>query len=180
MPVARARRSDPRPLSVSRRALVERYLPMAYALARPFVAVWPAIAAELDAEAAYALVRAAARWQPRRGVKFSTYARHRVIGSLQDLVRARHARTQRQRLAIQLLARRPRRAPADPVEMHDLVENLLRALTPRLRSLMLLIYRDGLNQREAADALEIGESTASHWRHEAIDLMRDRAARRAT
>jgi hypothetical protein len=76
-----------RPLSRARRELVERYLPMANALSKPLREAWPNQRDEYLSAAHLGLVEAAESWSPRRGVKFATFARRRILGALKDCQR---------------------------------------------------------------------------------------------
>lgn len=86
--VARTRR-ERRPLTPDRQALAERYYPLALALARPLKRSFPADRDEFESAAGLALVEAAESYDPRFGVKFPTFARHRISGALRDVQRNR-------------------------------------------------------------------------------------------
>ncbi len=80
--------APPRRLTAEQQSLAERYLPMARALARPARLAHPGGSADFAAVALAGLVEAARSWDPARGVKFSTFARWRVLGAIKDARRA--------------------------------------------------------------------------------------------
>jgi RNA polymerase sigma factor (sigma-70 family) len=86
-----ARRRKPRGrLTRAQQDLAEQYLPMARRIARPMKKSYPCDWEEFESAACLALVQAAESFDPRRHVKFSTFARLRIWGALQD-VRRKHA-----------------------------------------------------------------------------------------
>ena len=68
------------PLTDEQRELAVNYLPMARQLAQRLHATWRTHREELESTAYMALVEAAQRFDPSRGVGFSSYARHRIRG----------------------------------------------------------------------------------------------------
>ena len=60
---------------------------MARVLVRRATAIRPTAADELDSAAVYALVCAAKAYDEGRGVKFTTFARHRILSALHDTLR---------------------------------------------------------------------------------------------
>jgi DNA-directed RNA polymerase specialized sigma subunit len=53
---------------------------------------WPGAQDEFESAALLALVEAAQAFDPTRGVKFTTFAHHRISGALRDLKRELYSR----------------------------------------------------------------------------------------
>ena len=66
----------------TRNRLVEHYLPLVHKLAEILARrLWPRVSADELASAGYdGLIAAVSSFDPRRGVKFETYCRQRIIG----------------------------------------------------------------------------------------------------
>ena len=69
-----------------RNRLVERYLPLVQKLAEIMARrLWPRVSAEELASAGYdGLIAAVGSYDPKRGVKFETYCRQRIVGAIRD------------------------------------------------------------------------------------------------
>ncbi|MEW6250559.1 MAG: sigma-70 family RNA polymerase sigma factor [Planctomycetota bacterium] len=70
----------------ARNALVEHYAPLVVKLAELIARkLWPRVSAEELASAGYdGLIGAVTSFDPRRGVKFETYCRQRIVGAIRD------------------------------------------------------------------------------------------------
>lgn len=70
----------------TRNRLVEHYLPLVHKLAEILARrLWPRVSADELASAGYdGLIAAVSSFDPRRGVKFETYCRQRIIGAIRD------------------------------------------------------------------------------------------------
>lgn len=70
----------------SRNALVEHYMPLVHKIAEIMARrLWPRVSADELASAGYdGLIAAVAAYDPARGVKFETYCRQRIVGSIRD------------------------------------------------------------------------------------------------
>lgn len=70
----------------ARNALVEHYMPLVHKLAEIMARrLWPRVSADELASAGYdGLIAAVAAFDPKRGVKFETYCRQRIVGSIRD------------------------------------------------------------------------------------------------
>ena len=84
---AKRPRRLPAPLTAEKRALAEAYVPLARSIASGYRKLWRSDADEFEAAALTALVEAAHTFDPTRGVKFATFARYRILGSLRDVLR---------------------------------------------------------------------------------------------
>jgi len=158
-------------------------MPMAMALARQMTAVLPAEYEELLSAAYLALVEAAQTFDPVRNVNFSTYARHRVRGALQDYRRflvAADWRGDKSRAPVF----RPLKSTAElhgwvigkqvpppvgeEIEAIEAVEFWLRRLPPLQARVCRLIYIDGLSQDEVATVVGCSKSNISRLHNQAI------------
>lgn len=73
---------------VARDALVEQYLPLAYAVARKFTSYGVELE-DLQQVGAMALLKALDRYDPDKGVKFTTFATPCVMGEIRNYIRDR-------------------------------------------------------------------------------------------
>ena len=70
----------------ARNRLVEHYVPLVHKLAEIIARrLWPRVSADELASAGYdGLIAAVTSFDPRRGVKFETYCRQRIVGAIRD------------------------------------------------------------------------------------------------
>lgn len=70
----------------ARNRLVEHYLPLVHKLAEIMARrLWPRVSADELASAGYdGLIAAVGSFDPKRGVKFETYCRQRIVGAIRD------------------------------------------------------------------------------------------------
>ena len=70
----------------TRNRLVEHYVPLVHKLAEILARrLWPRVSADELASAGYdGLIAAVSSFDPKRGVKFETYCRQRVVGAIRD------------------------------------------------------------------------------------------------
>lgn len=148
---------DPSPLDEAQRDLAAAYAPMARAMARRFGHGWPGRADDYEGVALLALTEAAGRFDPARGVKFGTYARHRIRGALIDAQVAERKATARdgRRVGLDEAAGLAARARPDEAEAF---EARVAPLGPRCRRVLLAIYFEGRTQGEAAAALGLART----------------------
>jgi len=180
-------RPSPRRLNDEQRDLAEAHLPMARALARPFKQQFPDYWEEFESAASLALVQAAERFSNSRDVKFTTFARRRILGALRDTRRQRlnHGRrpgsdllpktyslsgaTPENRGRVMLVA------DEDPVgselEAIEAVEALLRKL-PRLHAQACRwIYLHGKTHVETAQLMEVCPSRITYLHIESLSML---------
>lgn len=178
---------EPRlPLTEKQRKLAARYLPMAKALAMPLKLSWLAMWDEFESAACMALVEAAEAFDPSRRVKFSTFARYRILGALRD-VKRKHVLLgyrcdpenapnisgfalgqQREGMHVNV--------PFDPpigreLESIDEVEHWLRKLPRHHAEACRQIYLHDMNHTEAARALNCSQSRVSSMHREAMAML---------
>ena len=174
------------PLTAAQQEMAVKYLPLARSLARPFKRCWPTHRDDFDSAACCALVETAGTFDPTRGVKFSTFLRHRVWGALRDVQRSlvalgwrcdpAHAPT------ITRLPHNPegrgRVVGADlqePVgrdlEGSDEVEHWLRKLPAPHARVCRRVYLHGESQHEAARTLGCSQSRLSCLHREAMAIL---------
>jgi RNA polymerase sigma factor for flagellar operon FliA len=72
--------------SASRNAIVEHYMPIVTKLAEIMSRrLWPRVSADELASAGFdGLIASVASFDPKRGVKFETYCRQRIVGAIRD------------------------------------------------------------------------------------------------
>jgi RNA polymerase sigma factor FliA len=70
----------------ARNRLVEHYLPLVHKIAEILARrLWPRVSADELASAGYdGLIAAVTSFDPKRGVKFETYCRQRIVGAIRD------------------------------------------------------------------------------------------------
>lgn len=67
--------------------LASDYYDYAMRLAKPYKKKFPGLASEIESAAGYGLVMAARRFDPEKNVKFSTFARPRIVGAIRTVFR---------------------------------------------------------------------------------------------
>jgi RNA polymerase sigma factor (sigma-70 family) len=174
------------PLTDEQRDLAERYLPLARALAKPLKETWPIARDEFESAACMALVEAAEAYEAGRGVRFATFARHRIRGALRDVQRKMVILGWRKDVnrapSVQALCYSSEQhgrilgAEADsPVgaelEMAEEVEVWLRKLPPKHAAACRELYLNDRTQVEAAEAIGCSQSRLSYMRREAIAML---------
>ncbi len=174
------------PLTTSQQAQALAYLPLARALAKPFKTSWPSSRNDFESAACLALVEAAEAFDPERGVKFATFARHRIWGALRDVQRGLVALGYRcdpkQAPATQGLPKDPERVgrvigvePDDPIgsEMatREEADALLRKLPRSHAAVMRQLYFHDKSQHEAARDLGCSQSRLWYIHREAIAML---------
>jgi RNA polymerase sigma factor (sigma-70 family) len=181
-------------LTPAQRELTEQYLPLAMSLARPVKLKWTRDRDELDAAARLALVEAAQAFDPRRGVKFPTFARARIMGALYDAQRHMLNKIHSRELpngpkgyryvpggeesgALMLTSRDP--DVGAEVDAIDEVERWLGSLPPRHALACRELYLAGRTQGEAAQALGCVKSRVCTLHAEALEMLRNSPAVRA-
>ncbi len=173
-------------MTPARQRLAERFLPLARAMAYPHKRAWPQAGDEFDSAANLALVEAAESFDPRRRVRFSTYARFRIRGALRDVKRSLAPGGWRSNPAgaplVGSLDEEPEfrgrvlNAEPDPpvgeaVAAIDEVERWLRKLPPRYAEACRCIYIHGMSQAEAARDIGCSQSRLSCMHREALAML---------
>jgi len=140
------------------------------------------------------LIQALDRFDHTRGLKFRTYAQHRIRGAMQDFLRTEDplSRTERQkvRASAPALSATSYGMPSatislDQVPMHRLaapaqaefarrteIREARRSLSPRENRVIELIYDFGWRNREVAAELHVNESRVSQIKQRAISKLR--------
>jgi RNA polymerase sigma factor (sigma-70 family) len=78
-------------LTKEQQALAAKFMPLAISLARSYRKFWVVELEEFMSAASMALVEAAQSYDPNRKVKFATFARFRIVGALQSVLREYYA-----------------------------------------------------------------------------------------
>ena len=174
------------PLTAEQQDLAVKYLPLARSLARPYKLSWPTHRDDFESAACGALVESAGTFDPARGVKFSTFARHRIFGALRDVQRSLVALGWRcdpkHAPLITSLPRDPegkgRVLGADlfpPIgqEIEDIeaVETQLRRLPPRHAQACRQVYVYGKSRNEAAEKIGCSQSRFSFLHRESMAIL---------
>jgi RNA polymerase sigma factor for flagellar operon FliA len=140
------------------------------------------------------LIQAVDRFDQTRGLKFKTYAQHRIWGAMQDFLRDEDplSRTERRRVrasapahsatgygtapATVSLDQIPVRRLASPVQpaftLHAEVREARRCLSPRENRVIELLYDSGCQNREVAVEMHVNESRISQIKTRAISKLR--------
>lgn len=183
---AKPRRARRRRLTAAQQRLAERYLALARSLARPMKTTWPNAADELESAACLALVQSARAFDARRGVKFATFARTRILGALLDVHRrmAIHHRREHQGVELnrqlhehgcegteRIFGRSPEPPVGDRLEQSELFECWLRRVPTQHATACRLIYLNGMNQCEAAREMGCSQSRLSALHREALAML---------
>ena len=176
------------PLTAPQQDLAVKYLPMARSLARPYKMSWPAHRDDFESAACGALVESAGTYDPSRNVKFSTFARHRIWGSLRDVQRSLVALGWRcdpkHAPLITSLPRDPEgkgrvlggdSLPPVGQEFDDIeaIEHMFEALPERHALACRQVYLHGKSQYQAAAALGCSQPRFSFIHREAISILAD-------
>lgn len=183
-------RGNRTPLSPAQQELALRFLPLARGLARPFKTAWPSLRDDFESAACLALVESAEAFEPERNIKFITFARHRIWGSLRDVQRSVLPLGWRgnpeEAPVVGSLPReceRRGRVLADPdeavgkdLEDHDALEGILRKLPRRHADACRRLYAYRESQHEAATALGYSQSRLSTIHREALAILRGEAS----
>lgn len=155
--------SRQRYLTTEQQDLATRYVPFARKLAHIWKNIYPYLWEEFDSAVLVSLVELAFDWNPFLGVKFVTYARPRLWGALQDVVR--HQRRFGYRFCPVGQPRLMSLTPGDEevgtvllaqsefevgeeLETVDLIEKIFSCLPPRNRLVCRLVYQHGKEPKE--------------------------------
>jgi RNA polymerase sigma factor for flagellar operon FliA len=133
------------------------------------------------------LIQAVDRFDLARGLKFRTYAQHRIHGAILDFLREEDplSRTERRRIRDSATDRGPTTVSLDEVQLHRLaapasptfatrfdVREARRSLSPRESRVIALLYDFDWQSREVATELHVNESRVSQIKQRAISKLR--------
>lgn len=176
------------PLTEERKTLAADNFRLAKFLARPFKRSWPEIMDEIDSAAVMGLMDAARLFDPSRGIKFATYARIRIIGSIQDAERKMVLHGYRRGLdphgvpkfqslkydsenSGRIVGRKPE-APAEMwVEEADSVEHGLRKLDDKRKAVYMMSIVDGMDGVQIGKSIGLTKSRVSYLRKDALQIL---------
>ena len=130
------------------------------------------------------LIQAVDRFDHTRGLKFKTYAQHRISGAMLDFLRSEDplSRTERNRVrqssgigvapvtvSLDLIALRRLAAPAQPAfTTRREVQTARQCLSPRKDRVSALLFDLGWQNREVAAELRVNESRVSQIKQRAF------------
>jgi len=174
-------------LTPEQQDLAARHVALARALAKPLKKTWPLEIEEFDSSACMALVEAAQSFDPKRNVKFATFARFRILGALRDTQREIYsrkyerempnARTYRYVPGIEERGLFLMTTPDAPVEEYvdavEQVEHWVGKLPRRLAVACREMYLRDRTQLHVAAILGCSKSRVSFLHAEALDLLRE-------
>jgi RNA polymerase sigma factor (sigma-70 family) len=133
------------------------------------------------------LIQAVDRFDHGRGMKFRTYAQHRIQGAMRDFLREEDplSRTERRRVRESAAGSSPTTVSLDEIHLHRLpapaqpafttrfdVREARRSLSPRENRVIALLYDFGWQSREVAAELRVNESRVSQIKQRAIAKLR--------
>ncbi len=186
-----------KPLTTAQRDLAAAYLPLARSLAKPYKARFPRLRAEFDSAAGLGVTQAARKFDAACGLRFATYARHRITFAMRDVLREAlplgfreshrgpmtatimHWRWLEWNAAEFLVHLQGAPAPGAAMETAEFLPALCRKLPARHAAVIRAMYIDGLDQHQTAAALGRGQSRISAIHAEALVLLRHELARPA-
>ena len=184
---ARKYRSKCERLNPAQQELASRFLPLARTIARPLKQMYPYWRDEFESAACLALVEAARSYDPRKNIRFATFARFRIRGAMMDVGRAmvllglKDQEIQPGVVALTpfneehgkvLVANEPPAVGWD-VDAVDAVEHWLRKLPERHANVCRLYYLHGKSQAEIAEACGCSQSEITRLHKRAIDMLSD-------
>jgi RNA polymerase sigma factor for flagellar operon FliA len=140
------------------------------------------------------LIQAVDRFQVSRGLKFTAFARHRILGAMLDFLRDEDpvSRTERQRIRSSQASPAsvgvpltlsldsmpvPERVTSEPFQLrnqgaraisHLDIRNARMHLSARENYVISLLYEQGWRNREVAEKLHVNESRISQIKHAAL------------
>jgi RNA polymerase sigma factor (sigma-70 family) len=172
-----------RPLTEEQRSLATSNLALARYLARPWMQLFPDSREDFHTAARLGLLRAARTFDPSRGVTFSKFARHHILGGLAD-VRRKVMRRKRAQIVPGWVAADTRRSGlrlafihGEPpvghqIEAHDQVERMLRTLPVKHAAACRSLYLEGRTTDQAASDLGYSPTRIAALHKEALTMLR--------
>lgn len=128
------------------------------------------------------LIAAADRFDSSRGLAFSTYARHRIMGAILDFLRTEDPLSRSARRAecggapvtvsLDQLTTPPAAHLGPRIEDRVDVGNARKCLSPRENRVISLLYDQDWPAREVAKLLGVNESRISQIKHRAVTKLR--------
>ena len=184
---ARKYRSKCEQLNPAQQELAGRFLPLARGLARPLKQMYPYWRDEFESAACLALVEAARSYDPRKNIRFATFARFRIRGAMMDVGRAmvlsglESHEKQPGVVALtpfneehgKVLVATEAPAVGWDVDAIDAVEHWLRKLPQRHANVCRMYYLHGKSQAEIAEACGCSQSEITRLHKRAIDMLSD-------
>lgn len=162
----------------SRARLIEAYQPLVFKVAMA-LRLRDAVLMDMIQEGTVGLIQAVERFDPERGVRFSTFATYRVRGRILNALRRERGRGPDAEDAAELLARVPDPAAADAlasVEDAVLVRQIVSAiegLPPRERRILAGAFLAAEEPGRIADELRISLSHFYRLQQQALRRIRE-------
>ncbi len=162
----------------NRAKIIQKYQPLVFHIYHTFFPKRSSESIDIISEGTLGLIEAVDTYDISRGAKFKTYAFYKIKGKMLDYLRAR-----RRLLGFSM----PRDKDtllrslnvSSSIDMSELdavilVETLLNELTPSERSVMELIYSEGISQEEVAKRLGCTPANVSILKKRALSRLRSR------
>lgn len=182
----RRQRNRRKPLTPEQQELAAKYVPMARSLSKSYKEKWPSEWEEFESAAMMALVEAAESFDPGRGVRFSTFARFRIVGALKDVQRRlghvkRRVDGEHGVMDVadiselepygEVVNTTPEPEVGATLEEREDVEAWLRKLPTQHADACRQIYINGCNHVEAARRMGVSQSRLSYLHREALAML---------
>jgi RNA polymerase sigma factor (sigma-70 family) len=182
----RGRHRKLRPLTEAQRLLAVRHLPLARSLTRRLESLWPSERDDIRSTAYEALVEAARTFDPKRGVPFRLFARHRIRGNLRTFQRLLYSAGWRGNKGnrpvlqvlgefhennVQVIGITPEPPVGQQIEQLEAFEAWLEKLPRAHAAACRLIYLHDKTQYEAAKTVRRSQATFSRLHSEAINML---------
>jgi RNA polymerase sigma factor (sigma-70 family) len=153
--------------------LAERYMPLAESMAyrRGYNLPRGLTLDDIRSAAYYALVEAASRYDPERGVSFPTYAKIRISGEITDCFR---------RVPVRPTIAREREFedPFGPVDTNDFFDFACSELCEQDIKMVRMYYVDGRSLKEVGAHRGVSESRASQILKKCHSMIRKSLSRK--
>ena len=162
------------PLTDEQRDLASRYFPLAVATASRFCQSSRLFRDSIYSAASLGLVYAARSFDPSRGIEFSVFAKHRIVGEIQS---AMSAGVKKQLLTNRLHNHTPEVEPIDrhddfaAIDEMDQALQMLSDLPPMLFSAIKLVIIDGLTQSEAGKRMGVCQASVGNHVRRAREIL---------
>ena len=165
-------------LTVENRAkLIEQYQPLIYHILKQIPGIPHQEHVDVISEGALALIESVDAFDPKRGVKFITFAYLKVKGRMLDYLRRRKPFVPLNGASefnayTRIVGFHERRSAPEVLDSLRVAEKLLSMLTPAEERILRLIYQYGYSQDEASRTLSCTRANVSILHKRALNRLR--------